>query len=179
MDEAWLMLSHPLFQEKIREWLKTLRKANCAVWFATQELSDVGNSPIRDVIFSACPTRILLANPEVLSDEEAVKPYRGLGLNDRQIQLLGRMTKKRDYYYISPNGRRKFQLGLGPVNLAFVGVSGKDDIKKARELIAEYGPFWVVEWLRWCNITKDWGKGRLADHADYLATQLPLMKRAA
>lgn len=179
MDEAWLMLSHPLFQEKIREWLKTLRKANCAVWFATQELSDVGNSPIRDVIFSACPTRILLANPELLSDEEAAKPYRGLGLNDRQIELLGRMTKKMDYYYISPNGRRKFQLGLGPVNLAFVGASGKDDVKKARELIAAYGDHWVVEWLRWCNATKDWGKGALAAHADHLEQQLPKKQRAA
>src|SRR5260364_267498 len=28
LDEAWLMLRHPLFQEKIRAWLKTLRKAN-------------------------------------------------------------------------------------------------------------------------------------------------------
>jgi type IV secretion system protein VirB4 len=179
MDEAWLMLSHPLFQEKIREWLKTLRKANCAVWFATQELSDVGNSPIRDVIFSACPTRILLANPELLSDEEAAKPYRGLGLNDRQIELLGRMTKKMDYYYTSPNGRRKFQLGLGPVNLAFVGASGKDDVKKARELIAAYGDHWVVEWLRWCNATKEWGRGALAAHADHLERQLPKKQRAA
>lgn len=179
MDEAWLMLSHPLFQEKIREWLKTLRKANCAVWFATQELSDVGNSPIRDVIFSACPTRILLANPELLSDEEATKPYRGLGLNDRQIELLGHMTKKMDYYYTSPNGRRKFQLGLGPMNLAFVGASGKDDVKKARELIAAYGDHWVVEWLRWCNSTKEWGRGKLAAHADYLEQQLPKKQRAA
>lgn len=179
LDEAWLMLSHPLFQEKIREWLKTLRKANCAVWFATQELSDVGKSPIRDVIFSACPTRILLANPEVLSDEEAVIPYRSLGLNPRQIQLLGKMAKKRDYYYISPLGRRRFQLGLGPVNLAFVGASGKEDVRKARELIAEYGDHWPVEWLRWCNAHKDWGKGRLLDQANYLERKLPKMRIAA
>jgi type IV secretion/conjugal transfer VirB4 family ATPase len=179
MDEAWLMLSHPLFREKIREWLKTLRKANCAVWFATQELSDVGNSPIRDVIFSACPTRILLANPELLSDEESAKPYRSLGLNDRQIELIGHMAKKQDYYYTSPLGRRRFQLGLGPLNLAFVGASGKEDVKKARELIANYGDHWVVEWLMWCNATKDWGRGRLAGEARKLDQKLPKMQRAA
>ena len=38
LDEAWLMLGHPVFREKIREWLKMLRKANCAVVLATQSL---------------------------------------------------------------------------------------------------------------------------------------------
>ena len=36
LDEAWVMLGHPVFREKIRDWLKTLRKANCAVVLATQ-----------------------------------------------------------------------------------------------------------------------------------------------
>src|SRR3546814_10895871 len=39
LDEAWLMLGHPLFRDKIREWLKVLRKANCAVVLATQSIS--------------------------------------------------------------------------------------------------------------------------------------------
>ena len=50
LDEAWLMLAHPAFREKIREWLKTMRKANCAVVMATQSLSDAGRSGILDVI---------------------------------------------------------------------------------------------------------------------------------
>ena len=36
LDEAWVMLGHPVFRAKIREWLKVLRKANCAVVLATQ-----------------------------------------------------------------------------------------------------------------------------------------------
>src|SRR5260364_354222 len=60
LDEAWLMLRHPLFQEIIRAWLKTLRKANCAVVFATQSISDVGTSALRDVLYESCPTKILL-----------------------------------------------------------------------------------------------------------------------
>ena len=36
LDEAWLMLGHTEFRDKIREWLKTLRKANCLVLMATQ-----------------------------------------------------------------------------------------------------------------------------------------------
>src|SRR5260363_475108 len=70
LDEAWLMLRHPLFQEKIRAWLKTLRKTHCAVVFATQSISDVGTSALRDVLYESCPTKILLANPEVNGNEE-------------------------------------------------------------------------------------------------------------
>jgi type IV secretion/conjugal transfer VirB4 family ATPase len=43
LDEAWLMLGHLVFREKIREWLKILRKANCLVVMATQSLSDSVN----------------------------------------------------------------------------------------------------------------------------------------
>lgn len=172
LDEAWLMLDHELFREKIAEWLRTLRKANCAVWFATQQISDVGKSKIRDVLYNSCPTKILLANPEVISDDHAAEPYFSLGLNQRQLDIIGRMAKKRDYYYISPLGRRRFQLGLGPLNLAFVGASGKEDVAQARDFIRRYGDRWVVEWLRWCNVRKDWGRGQLGGWADIVDHQV-------
>lgn len=44
LDEAWLFLDSPLFASRIREWLKTLRKKNVAVVFATQSLADVAGS---------------------------------------------------------------------------------------------------------------------------------------
>ena len=59
LDEAWLMLGHPVFREKIREWLKVLRRANCFVLMATQSLTDAANSGIFDVIVV-----ITLANSE-------------------------------------------------------------------------------------------------------------------
>ena len=64
LDEAWVMLGHPVFREKIREWLKVLRKANCAVVLATQSLSDAVRSGILDVLLESCPTKILLPNEE-------------------------------------------------------------------------------------------------------------------
>ncbi len=179
LDEAWLMLSHPLFQEKIREWLKVLRKANCAVFFATQSVSDVGKSAIRDVLYESCPTKILLANPEIRGNEDSAAQYRAIGLNERQIDIVGRMAKKLDYYYMSPLGRRKYQLGLGPVCLAFVGASGKDDVAIARQLIERYGDRWTVEWLRHCNLNKDWGRGKLTDWITHHERRLNGMAKAA
>lgn len=159
LDEAWLMLSHPLFQDKIREWLKVMRKANCAVVFATQSISDVGNSPIRDVVYESCLTKILLPNAQARVNESSYEQYRLIGMNERQIDMLAYATPKQDYYYMSPLGRRMFRIGLGAVCLSFVGASGKEDVVLARQLMEKYGRRWPVEWLRLNARTRPWGRG--------------------
>ena len=50
LDEAWLYLDQPLFAARIRDWLKTLRKRNVAVVFATQSLADIAGSTIAPAI---------------------------------------------------------------------------------------------------------------------------------
>lgn len=147
LDECWLMLSHPLFREKVREWLKTWRKKNAAVFLATQELADVMNSAIRDVILASCPTKILLPNPE--ANESSSRPmYEVMGLNDREINILAQATVKRHYYYKSPLGRRLFSFGFGPVALSFIGASSQDDLRTIRQLMARHGESWPAHWLR-------------------------------
>jgi type IV secretion system protein VirB4 len=146
LDEAWLMLKHPLFQEVLAKWLKVLRKANALVVFATQEIADLDNSPIRDTIYSACMTRIFL--PDRDADTDVSMPYyQRLGLTNRQIVLLTKATQKRDYYYTSPYGSRLFQLGLGPVALALVGVAGIENTEMIRRFQREYREDWVEQWL--------------------------------
>lgn len=147
LDEAWLMLDHPLFAEKIREWLKVLRKANAHVIFATQELEDLNKSPIKSTLYSACKTRILLPNPEA-AGEDGIKLYKQLGLSLREIELLAGAKPKRDYFFSSPEGRRMFQLELGPVALSFVAASGKEEKALARKLMAMHKDSWVGEWLK-------------------------------
>jgi type IV secretion/conjugal transfer VirB4 family ATPase len=147
LDEAWLLLSHPLFREQINQWLRVLRKANAAVVFATQSLADVMNSPLRDVILANCPTKLLLPNPDAATEGQRGY-YEALGLNERQLALLATAIPKRQYYLLSPAGRRLFELGLGPVELAFVGAGGKADITLARQFMAQYGELWPAQWLR-------------------------------
>ena len=36
IDEAWKALDDPMFAARIRDWLKTLRKRNAMIGFATQ-----------------------------------------------------------------------------------------------------------------------------------------------
>jgi len=126
LDEVWRMLDHPVFAKKIREWLKTLRKVNVYVLFATQELADALASPITHTILSQTPTKIFLADPSAAARETA-DIYRHFGLSDAEIALLAAGTKKRDYYFRSEKGRRPFRLDLGPVALSFVGMSSPAD----------------------------------------------------
>lgn len=158
IDEAWLALSHEMFQSKIKEWLLTLRKKNCAVILATQNLSDVVNSPIRQTILDSCFTRILLPNPSALSDDLKELYMGHLGLNRQQVRLIATSLVKRHYYYCAPNSRRYrlFDLALSPVSLSFTGASNKNDLKKIRELQAQYGQKWPVHWLKYRNL-EDWG----------------------
>jgi type IV secretion system protein VirB4 len=146
LDEAWVMLGHPVFRAKLREWLKVLRRANCAVVMATQSITDAINSGIMDVLVESTPTKFLLANHEA-GKETQVKHYQAMGLNSRQIEIIARMIPKRDYYLIQPSGRRRVQLALGPKTLAFAGVSGRDEISAIKTLIAKHPGNWQERWL--------------------------------
>lgn len=147
LDEAWVMLSHPMFEEKLKAWFKVLRKANAMVIFATQELQDVAGSAIASTIFSSCQTKILLPDASATMPDNA-RLYKTIGLSDREIELLAMATPKRDYFFTSPAGRRLFQLELGPVALAFVGATGVDDRKAVKELRRLHGDRWVAHWLK-------------------------------
>lgn len=155
LDEAWLMLSHWFFRDRLVAWLRLLRSFNAHVVFATQSLSEAVNSPIADIVFSSLATKILLPNPEALTEQ--IKPlYQKIGLNERQIENLAHATKKRDYYLMSAEGRRMIDLGLGSVALAFVGASGIEAVKRSDQLEAQHGKAWVEHWMREQRVPEDW-----------------------
>ena len=147
IDEGWLVLDSPAFAQQLREWLKTLRKKNASVVFATQSLADIETSSIAPAIIESCPTRLFLPN------ERAVEPqilavYRRFGLNDRQIEILARATPKRDYYCQSRRGNRLFELGLGDVGLAFLAASSKTDQLRIAALSRDDSDDFAAAWLR-------------------------------
>ena len=147
LDEAWVFLDDPLFAERIREWLKVLRKKNVSVIFATQSLSDIANSSIAPAIIESCPSRIFLPNDRALEPQQA-ETYAQFGLNLRQTQIIAQATPKRDYYFQSRAGNRLFDLSLGPVALSFCGVSSKDELKAMAETYSRNGgPDFAPAWL--------------------------------
>ena len=107
----------------------------------------MANSPISSTIFSVCQTKILLPNREAEIADNA-HLYRSVGLSDREIALLRMGTPKRDYFFMSPAGRRMFQLELGPVALSFFGASGVEDRQAVKELQRIHGGEWIIHWAK-------------------------------
>lgn len=138
VDEGWLALDDATFGAQLKEWLKTLRKKNASVIFATQSLSDIDGSAIAPAIVESCPTRVFLPNERALEPQIAAI-YRRFGLNDRQIEIISRATPKRDYYAQSRRGNRLFELGLSEVALAFCAASSKTDQTAIAETLARHG----------------------------------------
>ncbi|KAB2943504.1 MAG: conjugal transfer protein TrbE [Hyphomicrobium sp.] len=139
LDEAWTFLDDALFAARIREWLKTLRKRNVAVVFASQSLADIERSSIAPALIESCPTRIFLPNDRAL-EPQAKTVYERFGLNARQIEILSVATPKRDYYAQTARGNRLFALGLGPVALALCGASSPDDQRLIEHCLATSEP---------------------------------------
>ncbi len=148
LDEAWLFLDNPLFAGRIRDWLKTLRKKNVAVVFATQSLADIAGSTIAPALLESCPQRVFLPNDRAL-EPQSREAYGRFGLNDRQIELIAAAQPKRDYYLQSRRGNRLFELGLGPVTLAFCAASAATDQALIDRVLDDAGPDRFAEaWLR-------------------------------
>lgn len=148
LDESWLFLDDPLFAARIRQWLKTLRKKNVSVIFATQSLADIKDSTIAPAIIESCSSRIFLPNPQA-TEPQIRTIYEGFGLNARQIEIVATAEPKRDYYYQSRAGNRLFDLDLGPVALAFAGASAPQDQRAIDSALHEAGvPGFAAAWLR-------------------------------
>jgi type IV secretion system protein TrbE len=105
LDEAWSYLQHALFRDKLRDWLKTMRRRNAAVVMATQQISDIANSEIADVVLENTATKILLPNAES-KNPGSRKFYDRLGLNGREVEILQTAIPKKHYYVVSKLGRR-------------------------------------------------------------------------
>jgi len=157
LDESWLFLDDPVFAARIRQWLKTLRKKNVSVIFATQSLADVKDSSIAPAIIESCASRVFLPNPQATEPQIRVI-YEGFGLNSRQIEIVATAEPRRDYYYQSRLGHRLFDPDLGPIALAFAGASTPED-QRAIDAVASVDNF-VDAWLRHRGL--DWAAELIA-----------------
>lgn len=117
LDEAWWALSHGEMGAAIDDWLRTLRKKNVAVVFATQALGDLVGSPFASTLLEQVPNRIFLPNPRAL-EPVTRQIYASLGLGPAMIDMIGAATPKRDYIFQSPDGVQCLDLALGPTALA-------------------------------------------------------------
>lgn len=114
LDEAWALIDNAIFAPKIKDWLKTLRKLNAMVVFATQSVEDASKSNISDTLVQQTATQIFLPNPK--ATEEYRKTFM---LSEREFNLL-KTTDPGSRYFLLKQG--------SDVVIARIDLSGMEDV---------------------------------------------------
>lgn len=164
MNEIWAVLLNKKFIPFLEDLLRTGGKNNLTLILATQQTTDITNSPLADVLITSCPTKIYLPNPEAKTDN-IYKGYHTLGLNNRQIQIISNSTPKKQYYYTSPLGRRKFELDICDFTKCFVGIY---DPELARQIYTQDSKYFTYHWVKY--FANKHNNKTLHDWADYWST---------
>jgi type IV secretion system protein VirB4 len=84
IDEGWKALDDPVFAARIRDWLKTLRKRNAMVGFATQSARDALDSRIASAIVEQTATMIFTPNARARAEDYCD----GFGLTAHELALI-------------------------------------------------------------------------------------------
>jgi type IV secretion system protein VirB4 len=84
IDEGWKALDDPVFAARLRDWLKTLRKRNALVGFATQSARDALDSRIASAIVEQTATMIFTPNPKARVEDYC----QGFGLSEHEFELI-------------------------------------------------------------------------------------------
>lgn len=114
LDEAWALIDNPFFASRIKDWLKTLRKLNAMVVFATQSVEDATGSDISDTLIQQTATQIFLPNPK------ATDSYKqAFMISDREYNLL-KTTDPGSRYFLVKQGK--------DVVVARLDLSGMEDV---------------------------------------------------
>jgi type IV secretory pathway VirB4 component len=135
-DEFWSLLGDEVSAEWLFDAIRTLRKKNAGLVGCTQSLTEIVNSPYRDLLLESCPGKILLPNPEARGDYVR-DAYFKLGLSSHEIDLLANATPRKHYYFRSPIGSRLFTLALGDIGSAICASTGYRDVQQARTVLSE------------------------------------------
>lgn len=114
LDEAWALIDNKVFASKIKDWLKTMRKLNGMVIFATQSVEDAVGSSISDTLIQQTATQIFLPN------QKATDAYKSaFMLSEREFNLL-KTTDPASRFFLVKQGK--------DVVVARIDLSGMDDI---------------------------------------------------
>ncbi|WP_228242906.1 VirB4 family type IV secretion/conjugal transfer ATPase [Porphyrobacter sp. GA68] len=84
IDEGWKALDDEVFAARIRDWLKTLRKRNALVGFATQSARDALDSRISTALVEQTATMVFMPNSRARAEDYCD----GFGLTQHELALI-------------------------------------------------------------------------------------------
>lgn len=144
LDEAWALIDNPFFATRIKDWLKTLRKLNALVVFATQSVEDATSSDISDTLIQQTATQIFLPNPKATDSYK-----KAFMISDREYNLL-KTTDPGSRYFLVKQGKDVVvaQLDLAGMSDVVRVLSGTArTVRLLDKIIAELGDDSPDVWL--------------------------------
>ena len=144
IDEGWKALDDPVFANKIKDWLKTIRKMNGVIGFGSQSASDAANSSISDSLIEQCPTQIFMPNSKAKTED-----YRGaFSLTESEFRVVKESpVGSRQFLIKQGNGSAVAKLDLAGMDDEIAVLSGRTEtvnlLREIREEVGDDPSIWL------------------------------------
>lgn len=137
IDEGWKALDDEVFAARIRDWLKTLRKRNALVGFATQSARDALDSRISTALVEQTATMIFMPNARARAEDYCD----GFGLTEHELELIRTLpAHSRCFLIRQPDASVVVRLDLSGMPEVLALLSGREStVRRLDALRAEYG----------------------------------------
>jgi type IV secretion system protein VirB4 len=137
IDEGWKALDDPVFAARIRDWLKTLRKRNALVGFATQSARDALESRISAALVEQTATMIFMPNARARAEDYC----EGFGLTAHELELIRTLpAQSRCFLIRQPDASVVVRLDLSGMPEVLTVLSGRESTVRRLDTLREtYG----------------------------------------
>jgi type IV secretion system protein VirB4 len=134
IDEGWKALDDEVFAARIRDWLKTLRKRNALVGFATQSARDALDSRIATALVEQTATMIFMPNAKARSEDYCG----GFGLTEHELALIRSLpAHSRAFLVRQPDASVVVRLDLSGMPEVLTILSGRESTVRRLDLLRE------------------------------------------
>jgi type IV secretion system protein VirB4 len=137
IDEGWKALDDDVFAARIRDWLKTLRKRNALVGFATQSARDALESRISAALVEQTATMIFMPNARARPEDYCD----GFGLTQHELELIRTLpAQSRCFLIRQPDASVVVRLDLSGMPEVLTVLSGRESIVRRLDTLRDtYG----------------------------------------
>ncbi|RTL99724.1 VirB4 family type IV secretion/conjugal transfer ATPase [Ancylobacter aquaticus] len=145
IDEFWKALADEGFRDFVQNKLKTIRKQNGLMVFATQSPRDAISSPIAHTVIEQCGTQIFLPNEK----GQHADYVGGFRLTEREYELISRDLQKASRRFIVKQGHGSVvaELNLAgfddEMSILSGTTAGVDDLEQIRKEVGDDPSRWL------------------------------------
>ena len=143
IDEGWKALDDEVFAARIRDWLKTLRKRNALVGFATQSARDALDSRISTALVEQTATMVFMPNSRARPEDYCD----GFGLTAHELTLIRTLpAHSRCFLVRQPDASVVVRLDLSGAPEVLTILSGRESTVRKLDEIRDYAGDDPADW---------------------------------